>query len=164
MPKGSQGFASMPKEVRQAIARLGGSATQGTGTARKGFAALSKAKQQEIARLGGIAAHAQGKAHTYTREEAKIAGRKGGQHPKKHFLTFTPAKRIKAHSSLGMEEYVTPHEAALLLRVSYRTIRRWIRAGKLQVETIREGRRNHHRIKKAIIDALETPSPPPGFV
>ena len=36
-------------------------------------------KQREIARLGGRAAHAQGKAHEFTSEEAKAAGRKGGE-------------------------------------------------------------------------------------
>ncbi len=39
---------------------------------------MSQEKRRAIARLGGIAAHAKGRAHTYTREEAKIAGRKGG--------------------------------------------------------------------------------------
>ena len=39
---------------------------------------MSKEKQRAIASLGGKAAHAQGRAHTYTHEEAIIAGRKGG--------------------------------------------------------------------------------------
>ncbi len=39
---------------------------------------MPKEKQRAIASLGGKAAHAMGRAHTYTREEAKIAGRKGG--------------------------------------------------------------------------------------
>jgi hypothetical protein len=37
---------------------------------------------------------------------------------------------------------------------------RWIRTGLLDVETIPEGRRNRHRIKKATIETLETPHPP----
>jgi hypothetical protein len=49
------------------------------GMAKRGFAALSPEKQREIARLGGRAAHAQGKAHEFTSEEAKAAGRKGGE-------------------------------------------------------------------------------------
>ena len=36
-------------------------------------------KQREIARLGGRAAHAQGSAHEFTSEEAREAGRKGGE-------------------------------------------------------------------------------------
>jgi general stress protein YciG len=45
---------------------------------KRGFAAMSQEQQQIIASLGGKAAHAQGKAHTWTREEAQRAGRKGG--------------------------------------------------------------------------------------
>jgi uncharacterized protein len=47
--------------------------------AKRGFAALDPDKQREIARLGGRAAHAQGKAHEFTSEEARVAGRKGGE-------------------------------------------------------------------------------------
>jgi len=45
---------------------------------KRGFAAMSQEQRRAIASLGGKAAHAMGRAHTYTREEAKIAGRKGG--------------------------------------------------------------------------------------
>jgi len=44
----------------------------------RGFASMSKEKRQAIASLGGKAAHVQGKAHTWIREEAQRAGRKGG--------------------------------------------------------------------------------------
>jgi general stress protein YciG len=46
--------------------------------AKRGFAALDPNRQREIARLGGRAAHAQGRAHEFTSEEARDAGRKGG--------------------------------------------------------------------------------------
>lgn len=36
-------------------------------------------KQREIASQGGKAAHESGKAHEFTTEEAREAGRKGGQ-------------------------------------------------------------------------------------
>ncbi len=39
---------------------------------------MSQEQRRAIASLGGKAAHAMGRAHTYTREEAIIAGRKGG--------------------------------------------------------------------------------------
>jgi uncharacterized protein len=39
---------------------------------------LSPEKRREIARKGGKAAHAQGRAHTFSKEEAAVAGRKGG--------------------------------------------------------------------------------------
>ena len=49
----------------------------------RGFAKMSPEKQQEIARKGGKAAHAKGTAHKFTSEEARNAGRKGGQAPRK---------------------------------------------------------------------------------
>ncbi len=55
------------------------------------------------------------------------------------------------------QEYLTPKEVAKQLRVKATTVRRWIATGALEAETIREGRRNRHRIKKAIIETLEAP-------
>ncbi len=40
---------------------------------------MSPEKQREIASLGGKAAHAMGKAHTFSSEEAMVAGKMGGQ-------------------------------------------------------------------------------------
>jgi uncharacterized protein len=48
-------------------------------TARRGFASMSPEKQREIAQKGGRAAHEKGTAHQWTSEEARAAGRKGGQ-------------------------------------------------------------------------------------
>jgi general stress protein YciG len=45
----------------------------------RGFAAIDRARVQQIARMGGKAAHAAGTAHEFTSDEARIAGRKGGQ-------------------------------------------------------------------------------------
>ena len=49
------------------------------GTARRGFASMDPEKQREIASKGGKAAHEKGRAHEFTSEEAREAGRKGGQ-------------------------------------------------------------------------------------
>lgn len=46
---------------------------------RRGFASMSPEKQREIASKGGRAAHAKGTAHEWTPDEARHAGRKGGQ-------------------------------------------------------------------------------------
>lgn len=46
---------------------------------RRGFAAMDQERQRLIASKGGKAAHAKGKAHEFTRDEARKAGRKGGQ-------------------------------------------------------------------------------------
>ena len=45
----------------------------------RGFAAMDPEKQKQIAREGGRAAHRLGTAHKWSREEAREAGRKGGQ-------------------------------------------------------------------------------------
>ena len=46
---------------------------------RRGFASMSPDKQREIASKGGRAAHEKGTAHKWTTDEARSAGRKGGQ-------------------------------------------------------------------------------------
>ncbi len=45
---------------------------------RRGFAAMDPDRVRELARLGGKSAHRRGKAHEFTSEEARVAGRKGG--------------------------------------------------------------------------------------
>jgi general stress protein YciG len=45
----------------------------------RGFAAMDRDKQREIASMGGRAAHEKGTAHEFTSEEAREAGRKGGE-------------------------------------------------------------------------------------
>ena len=54
------------------------------GNARRGFALMEPDRQREIARRGGKAAHEKGTAHQFTPEEARDAGRKGGQMVSKH--------------------------------------------------------------------------------
>ncbi len=49
------------------------------GIKKRGFASMDKEKQREIARKGGQAAQASGTAHRFTSEEAREAGRRGGQ-------------------------------------------------------------------------------------
>ena len=39
---------------------------------------MAEDKQREIASKGGKAAHAKGKAHEFTEEQARAAGKKGG--------------------------------------------------------------------------------------
>lgn len=46
---------------------------------RRGFASMSAEKQREIASKGGRAAHQKGTAHEWNADEARSAGRKGGQ-------------------------------------------------------------------------------------
>src|SRR5205085_1759036 len=63
-------------------------------TSRRGFASMDPAKQREIASKGGRAAHAKGTAHEFTSDEARVAGRKGGE----------AVSRDRAHmSAIGRE-------------------------------------------------------------
>ena len=48
-------------------------------TSRRGFASMDPQKQRAIASEGGRAAHRQGVAHEWNSDEAREAGRKGGQ-------------------------------------------------------------------------------------
>ena len=48
-------------------------------TSNRGFASMDPSRQKEIASKGGRAAHAKGTAHQFTPDEAREAGRKGGQ-------------------------------------------------------------------------------------
>ncbi|MCA8831016.1 KGG domain-containing protein [Hymenobacter pini] len=45
----------------------------------RGFAAMDAATQRRIASEGGRASHLSGRGHRFTSEEARAAGRKGGQ-------------------------------------------------------------------------------------
>jgi general stress protein YciG len=49
------------------------------GTSNRGFASMDKEKQKQIASEGGRAAHASGNAHEFTPDEARAAGKKGGE-------------------------------------------------------------------------------------
>jgi len=61
---------------------------------KRGFASMDAAKQREIASKGGRAAHAKGTAHEFTADEARVAGRKGGE----------AVSRDRAHmSAIGRE-------------------------------------------------------------
>src|ERR1700680_3835037 len=63
-------------------------------TSKRGFASMDPAKQKEIASKGGRAAHAKGTAHEFSSDEARVAGRKGGE----------AVSRERAHmSAIGRE-------------------------------------------------------------
>lgn len=55
------------------------SQSSGGGRSSQGFAGMDPERQRRIAAEGGRAAHQKGTAHQFTPEEAREAGRKGGQ-------------------------------------------------------------------------------------
>ena len=77
--------------------------TQGGNQAKRsssrGFASMDPQRQREIASEGGRAAHERGTAHEFTSEEAREAGRKGGQ-----ARAENRSARQRASSSLASTE------------------------------------------------------------
>ena len=57
----------------------------------RGFASMDRNKQREIASKGGKAAHAKGRAHEWTADEAREAGRKGGSASHRQQTAVPPA-------------------------------------------------------------------------
>jgi hypothetical protein len=51
----------------------------GLSSPKKGFGSMDPEQQREIASEGGKTAHEKGKAHEWTSDEAREAGRKGGE-------------------------------------------------------------------------------------
>jgi len=69
---------------------------------RRGFASMSPEKQREIASKGGRAAHEKGTAHEWTADEARNAGRKGGQVSRGgRGRLIVPAEPAVSSSALG---------------------------------------------------------------
>lgn len=52
---------------------------ENTGTRHRGFAAMDPDTQRRIASQGGRAAHERGRAHEFSSQEAREAGRRGGE-------------------------------------------------------------------------------------
>lgn len=86
MDQESRGMEPMGNPQQGEISRSGLDGTgngreesNGRKTSNRGFAAMDPDKQRRIASEGGRAAHRQGVAHEWSRDEAREAGRKGGQ-------------------------------------------------------------------------------------
>src|SRR5258707_14970408 len=75
--------------------------TEHTGTRARGFASMNSEKQREIARKGGRAAHEKGTAHEFTSDEARAAGRKGGERVSADRRHMAEIGRLGGRSSAG---------------------------------------------------------------
>jgi len=73
-------------------------------TANRGFASMDAHKQREIARKGGRAAHEKGTAHEFTADEARAAGRKGGERVSANREHMSRIGRIGGKSSAGRRQ------------------------------------------------------------
>jgi general stress protein YciG len=67
--------------------------------ATRGFGSMAAEKQREIASKGGRAAHVKGTAHEWTTEEARAAGRKGGQISRGGRGRLTPIQPVSTGNS-----------------------------------------------------------------
>ena len=67
----------------------------------RGFAAMDLERQREIARKGGKAAHERGTAHEFTTDEARAAGRKGGERVSVDRAHMAQIGRMGGKSSAG---------------------------------------------------------------
>src|SRR5437867_3795101 len=85
---------------------------------RRGFAAMDREKQRNIASKGGRAAHQKGTANQFTADEARAAGRKGGETVSRNRLHMSTigrkggeaVSRDRAHmSAIGREGGQTSH-------------------------------------------------------
>jgi general stress protein YciG len=68
-------------------------------TANRGFASMDPDRQREIASEGGKAAHEKGTAHEFDSDEAREAGRKGGETVSRDREHMSEIGRKGGHSS-----------------------------------------------------------------
>ena len=73
-------------------------------TRNRGFASMNTERQREIARKGGKAAHEKGTAHEFTSEEARAAGRKGGERVSADRTHMSRIGRLGGRSSAGRRQ------------------------------------------------------------
>jgi len=83
-----------------------------SGTRNRGFASMDREKQRQIARKGGKAAHEKGTAHEFTADEARAAGRKGGERVSSDRAHMSRIGRLGGKSSAGRRSSkISPEEA-----------------------------------------------------
>ena len=73
-------------------------------TRNRGFASMNAERQKEIARKGGRAAHEKGTAHEFTPDEARAAGRKGGERVSADRHHMSRIGRMGGKSSAGRRQ------------------------------------------------------------
>lgn len=71
-------LASVPVILFEDPDRVDEAVSEAAPKQRRGFALFSAARRIQVASMGGKAAHARGRAHKFTPDEARLAGKKGG--------------------------------------------------------------------------------------
>src|SRR5215218_5738384 len=80
-------------------------------TRNRGFASMDQERQREIARKGGRAAHEKGTAHEFTPDEARAAGRKGGERVSADRHHMSRIGRMGGKSSAGRRQSMRQPDA-----------------------------------------------------
>ena len=80
------------------------------GRARRGFAAMDPEERREISRRGGTASHESGRGHEFNSQEARAAGRLGGE--ARWGRSRSRSSRIEPEEERGerSERRTTPYE------------------------------------------------------
>ena len=78
-------------------------------TSNRGFASMDPERQREIASEGGKAAHEKGTAHEFDSEEARAAGRKGGEAVSQNREHMAEIGRKGGQSSGSNHYWLTGH-------------------------------------------------------
>ena len=78
----------------------------------RGFASMDPGRQKEIASEGGKAAHVKGTAHEFDSEEARAAGRKGGEAVSQNREHMAQIGRKGGQSSGNSRRQNLPSESA----------------------------------------------------
>ena len=72
---------------------------------------MNAEKQREIARKGGRAAHEKGTAHEFTADEARAAGRKGGERVSANREHMSRIGRVGGKMSAGRRQSASTSQA-----------------------------------------------------
>src|SRR5215203_3111622 len=89
-----------------------GGAMSGSGKSKRGFASMDANRQREIASKGGRAAHAKGTAHEWSSDEARVAGRKGGEAVSRDRAHMSAIGREGGEASRGSARRRTPQSGS----------------------------------------------------
>ncbi len=88
-----------------------------TGKKPTGFAALSPERRRELASRGGRAAHARGTAYKWSLEEAREAGKKGGEAVSQDVAHMSAIGRIGAEAVAKKRRKARDQERAARLHL-----------------------------------------------
>ena len=86
---------------------------------KRGFASMAPGKQREIASKGGRTAHELGRAHEFTPDEARVAGRKGGTAVSQDRAHMAKIGRLGGHARGGNRTSQAARETPGVMTMTY---------------------------------------------